>query len=357
MLDLKISILWTELSGYINACFKELGKEASDIILVRYPISAMQAPYSKQQFSWISKQFDVSQIDQARQEILIQKPDILLIAGWINPKYLSIAKALKQTGTLVVCLSDNPWRGTLKQQLSRLISKTYLQSRFDRIWVPGKAGEEFALKIGFEKDKIFTGVYSCDTAAFQSVHVNRTNQAPFPKVFLFVGRYLEWKGVKELLLAYESYRSKMGDKAWELWFSGSGVLNDEINQYPAVKNLGFTQPENLPQTLSKAGALVLPSHSENWGVVVHEATSAGLPVITTDACGSSLDLVDHGVNGCIIPAKNVAALEAAMITLSSKTSDELSFYSDASYQISLKYSPQKWVQVLLSGLEDYRDND
>jgi glycosyltransferase involved in cell wall biosynthesis len=46
-------------------------------------------------------------------------------------------------------------------------------------------------------------------------------------------------------------------------------------------------------------------------MVVTEAFSRGLPVITTDKAGAS-DLIEHGWNGLIIPAADSAALVDAL---------------------------------------------
>lgn len=46
--------------------------------------------------------------------------------------------------------------------------------------------------------------------------------------------------------------------------------------------------------------LILPSYDEPWGLVVNEAMAAGLPVIVSNECGCSLDLVRDGENGYIL---------------------------------------------------------
>ena len=52
-------------------------------------------------------------------------------------------------------------------------------------------------------------------------------------------------------------------------------------------------------------ALILPSIYEPWGLVVNEAMLAGLPVLVSDICGCSLDLVEEGKNGYIIDPKSI----------------------------------------------------
>lgn len=66
------------------------------------------------------------------------------------------------------------------------------------------------------------------------------------------------------------------------------------------------QPE-LFAAFESADILVFPTLADGFGLVVTEAFSRGLPVITTDKAGAS-DLVEHGCNGLVIPAADSVAL-------------------------------------------------
>src|SRR5205807_667519 len=64
---------------------------------------------------------------------------------------------------------------------------------------------------------------------------------------------------------------------------------------------GFKSYQDLPTYYGLAGAFVLPSESEQWGLVVNEAMAAGVPVIVSDRCGSAPELVQDGWNGFTFP--------------------------------------------------------
>ena len=49
-----------------------------------------------------------------------------------------------------------------------------------------------------------------------------------------------------------------------------------------IENKGFIQPKYLNDLLLNSSALILPSRYEPWGVIVHEAAAAGLPIIISD---------------------------------------------------------------------------
>jgi len=57
---------------------------------------------------------------------------------------------------------------------------------------------------------------------------------------------------------------------------------------------------------------VLPTREDIWGLVINEAMAYGLPVITTDRCVAGLELVEDGVNGFIVPVKDVKLLAEKM---------------------------------------------
>lgn len=61
----------------------------------------------------------------------------------------------------------------------------------------------------------------------------------------------------------------------------------------------------------QADALVFPTLCDGFGLVVNEALSRGLPVITTRRAGAS-DLIAHGRNGLLIEHGSADAIEAAL---------------------------------------------
>ncbi len=58
--------------------------------------------------------------------------------------------------------------------------------------------------------------------------------------------------------------------------------------------------------------MVLPSHSEPWGLVVNEALAHGCPTVVSENCGCVPELVLEGETGFAVPARSVDALQAGM---------------------------------------------
>ena len=106
---------------------------------------------------------------------------------------------------------------------------------------------------------------------------------------VYLSRINQKKGLDLLLEAW----AKTNAPNWNLLIAG----NDDDNSLPKlinrsrqsdlngrVKFLGEFDEEGKAEIYKKADLFILPSHSENFGIVVAEALSFGVPVITTMGC-------------------------------------------------------------------------
>src|SRR5262249_52683542 len=116
-----------------------------------------------------------------------------------------------------------------------------------------------------------------------------------------------------------------------------------------IRYEGFQAPEALPGYFGRSDVFVLPSRHDGWGVVVNQALAAGLPVITSDAVGAGLDLVEKGVNGMCVPANDVEGLYRAMEMLASNP-EIAARWGETSREKAVNITPEagaaKWVHVL-----------
>lgn len=128
------------------------------------------------------------------------------------------------------------------------------------------------------------------------------------KIVLYVGRFDPKKGMDDLLHVSGRLLPEIG-----VYFVG-GEPSEEHLRWCREQNLshvhfvGFTRKEALAEYYQAADVLVLPTKSDVWGLVVNEAMSFGLPVITTDQCVAGMELVEDGVNGYLVPVDDSDAL-------------------------------------------------
>lgn len=344
----RLAVLWTQPSGYLLA-----GLEALEALGVRVLLSA-SAPAANAPFDLtarigrlssafvVSGQGDGRQLLSAVEEF---RPDALLVCGWQDPTRRQVAK---QTAARPrVLFMDNQWHGRPKQRLGVLTRNRYLHPLFDRVLVPGDRQAAFARRLGYGPDRVQLGGYSADTSAFAYA-----GSAADRRAFAFVGRLVADKGVDVLAEAYREYRARTDDP-WRLLVAGTGPLANQLQGSEGVEMLGFVQPQDLPAVLGRSSCLVLPSRFEPWGVVVHEATAAGLMVVVSDAVGSHPAFVSDLVNGAVIPPGDARSLTAALVRVGSWSHARATEASAVSRALSMRISPETWARAVMRicGLE------
>ena len=125
--------------------------------------------------------------------------------------------------------------------------------------------------------------------------INKNHSGPIEKecctkdrYFLFIGRLIKEKNIR-LLLDYFSANAGLSLK-----IIGEGPLDEELRcEAPEnVEFLGSVSNHEISKYLSHAIALVLPSKSEPWGLVVEEALFNSCHVIVSKTCGV-VELLDE----------------------------------------------------------------
>ncbi|CAJ0681136.1 D-inositol-3-phosphate glycosyltransferase [Ralstonia mannitolilytica] len=131
-------------------------------------------------------------------------------------------------------------------------------------------------------------------------------------VFCFVGRLNKDKGVAELIEAFTSLNG-MAHLILVGSVDSTAPVDDitlaEIEAHSRIHVLGFM--EDIRPALLASDILVLPSYREGFPNVVLQAGAMELPVIATDINGSN-EIIERGLNGWLVPARDARALQMAM---------------------------------------------
>jgi glycosyltransferase involved in cell wall biosynthesis len=136
-------------------------------------------------------------------------------------------------------------------------------------------------------------------------------------VVLFASKLQPRKHAGHLIAAYrELLRAWTGSVTPALVIVGDGEERPRLEAMAAglegVRFAGFRNQSELPRFFQMAAVFVLPSEQEPWGLVVNEAMACGCAVVVSDAVGCQPDLVTDGVEGCVFPSGDVAALGHAL---------------------------------------------
>lgn len=345
MPTLKVAVLWYTLTGYMNAALRSLASQPGvEMLVADHAGKGKQAPFADEMFAWMTNRYKFPQ-DPDEGELLRRleefQPDVMLVASWSTPAYRKACERFKGRAVRVVGM-DNQWAGTLRQWIGVTMSPFYIQPLFEAALVAGERQAEFARKLGFQDEHIWRGLYCGDTEAF--TYPGRRLLGSGPHAFLYAGRMVADKGIDTLLEAYRLYRAAAGHEPWLLKLVGGKI---DQAPGPGVEYQGFVQPWDLPEVFKAADCFILPSRMENWGVVMHEAAAASLPIICTTACGASVHLMWDGYNGLLIPGDHPSALADAMETIACLSPARYEEMATASHRMSQQLTPSRWAEYFL----------
>lgn len=343
---LKIAFLYSEVATYFLACAKEAAKEA-DILIVRWPVNK-EAPFVFEDLDALTivEKTDMSE-SQLSQLLIDFNPDILVCSGWMDKLYLKVAKKFKKKIPVVIAL-DNHWNGSLKQRLATLLSPFFLKPIFTHAWVPGEIQKKYAERLGF-KGKVILNFYCADTIRFNDIF-NRTIAAKrekLPKRFLYVGRYVEHKGIFEMWEAFRELQQE-NPNDWEMWCLGTGdewenrILDDKI------KHVGFVQPSEMENYIKDSAVYILPSKFEPWGVTVQEFALSGMPILVSSAVGSKEKYVKS--NGLEFAPGNKQSIKKAMKQIMTMEEKDLVEMGVKSNEVGMSFTTDMWIKNLITVL-------
>jgi colanic acid/amylovoran biosynthesis glycosyltransferase len=189
-----------------------------------------------------------------------------------------------------------------------------------RCFVHGEYAKEFAIRNGVPIGSIYVYPHVC--ADFASDCDNLSRPEGILRV-VFVGRLVEVKGVDVLLRAVALARDAGAEI--DLRLCGDGPLRQDLESLAKELGLrpsflGHLPPSEVSAVMSWCDVLTLPSRQigdlyEGWGLVVGEAASLSKALLVSSVVGCAPELVQHGVNGFVLPQGDVRAWADALIRL------------------------------------------
>jgi glycosyltransferase involved in cell wall biosynthesis len=290
---------------------------------------------------------------------LIKNPsDLVILPGYHRPEYwvMLIICILRRRRRAVFCDSTafdrekNPWKEKAKAIFFR---------HCDGFFCYGSRSKQYVASYGIDPQKIYDGcqaaalAHDYDAAAIQSYYRSISFSPASSSKFLYVGRLAKQKGLLDLLDAFCRIRKQNPEATLDL--VGSGSLEEELRQgtrrlgiESAVAFLGTKTPEDIGRLLMSSAAMILPSHTEPWGLVVNEALSFGCPVVVSDVCGCVPELVRDGVTGYSFPAGDVDALTMAMMN-AARLSKDRNDVARRCMEVIADFTPERAAAQILRG--------
>jgi glycosyltransferase involved in cell wall biosynthesis len=241
-------------------------------------------------------------------------------------------------------------------------AKRIFFSRCDGVFCYGARSVEYISSYGVPSTRIYS---QCQAAALpheydpdvvQAAYGAQANGAFMAPHFIFIGRLSMEKGLFDLLEAFSLVRARLAGARLNL--VGAGPLEDTLKQSitrleldGAVTLLGPQDLDEVVPLLYRSVALVLPSHSEPWGLVVNESLSYGCPVVVSSQCGCVPELVIEGVTGYSFMTGSVEALSAAMIAVVDLSTDRATTAKNC-LKVMSAFSPANAASRILKGCKE-----
>lgn len=337
---MKAVVLMTRMSDYMLNCFRAWQAGSGvELHVVRHKVDADEAPFDFSDGLGGITTYEREALDDDAVDALVRdiRPELILCFGWADRGYLAAVRH-RPAGTTAVMTMDNQWHGTLRQVLGVVWSRLRLTRLFDFIWVPGPRQRHFARLLGYPEDRIREGLYVANAANFAPIR--DTFDGPPSKRLVFVGRYVDAKGVRELWQGFAAYHATT-DSDLELLCIGSGPLREAAPTHPRIRHLGFVQPKDFSEVLAGGGIFILPSRYEPWGLVVHEFALAGFPLVVSRAVGAG-DRFLGPDNGLLLDAVTPEAIAKVVGDLDAMDEQTLASMSRASADRAATLTVDDW---------------
>jgi len=346
---INVVYLYSRLQPSVITIINELVKMQNINVYVFYWDNSAYSAYKPPEIDNV-KYFKKSDYDNSTlyKNVANLNPHILYVSGWMDKTYLSVCKNLRRKCKIpIIAGSDTKWMGG-KQWINVIISPWLQRKCFSHIQVAGVWQYEYARRLGFSKNQILMHNLSADVALFNKVDIE-SKADNYPKRFIYSGSLIPLKGLRFLVEAWKKIKNKNG---WELMLIGNGPEKDHLLIEDDIKIIDFSSQDQLCYHLQNSGCFILPSLREQWGVVLHEAASAGLPILASDICGAVPYFVLNNYNGITFRPGSAEQIKMTLEKIINASEDDLLEMAYNSRKLSIKITPEIVARTLLSVLQD-----
>ncbi len=259
--------------------------------------------------------------------IASRKYQAVILNGWHFKSAWQAIFACRSNRIPVLVRSDSHLRtprSPLKQAAKWAPYRSFIP-RFDACLPAGAWSQEYFLHYGARPDRIFRVPHCVDNRRFEQqaralgqereVLRRRWGLPSSAVVYLLAGKLIPIKRPLDFLQALE--RSMAAGAPVAGLVAGDGPLRAQCEEYVRSHQLpvgfgGFLNQSRMAEAYAAADALVLPSESETWGLIVNEAMASGLPCFVSDHVGCGPDLVEESVTGGCFRMGDIQGLAEVM---------------------------------------------
>ena len=276
----------------------------------------------------------------------------LLITGWQSLCYWqALGAALRMRipvsvrGDSALVASTPPTVRALKRTFFPLFLR-----RYTRVFYVGARNRAYLAAHGVREQQLAFFPHVVDQAFWTPPVTPRPNEAVR---FIWVGKLIDIKRPLDMIAAFA--RAHATDPSIELTIVGTGPLEGDVRRAAASNSaitlLGFQNQPQLRELYQTAHCLVMTSQSETWGLVVSEALGCELPVIASNGCACTDDLVVGRGTGLTYPIADTVALSDAMLRIATKLRVDAGCFVQPIRAVNRRYHFDAAVQAVTGFLD------
>ena len=278
-------------------------------------------------------------------------PDVVLAGAIAFPSGAVSTSWAKIRNKKVVIFDDSK-----KEDVERIFFVNYIKrciyKNVDSVIYPAEDWLDTALFWGLKKEQVFCGLDVVDNSFWEN---NYKVKDSFLDSIIIVSRILARKNIAAVIIAYCSIKDTptpmlhiIGDgpeKASLQKLVTDNNADDKIKFHP------FMSQEDLRDVYHSAGAFILGSWYETWGLVLNEAAACGCVLLASEKCGATKTLVKNSVNGFIFDPYSVEDIVSAIRNYLRLTDDEREKMKNASQEIASEWGLEKFSLTCLKASE------
>jgi glycosyltransferase involved in cell wall biosynthesis len=169
----------------------------------------------------------------------------------------------------------------------------------------------------------------------------KTNSSNPRTIFLFIGRLLKEKGVREFVQAAAMVKADYPYVKFQLLGPGDqsnphAIRIDEVRQWENEGLIEYIEPvKDVRPYIHQSTALVLPSYREGLSRTLLEAAACGKPLLAADVPGCR-EVVHQGINGFLFNPRDPIDLSQKIIQFLSLSFDDVIKFGLESRRLATK---------------------
>lgn len=290
-------------------------------------------------------------------------PDVVNLTGYYDVASWVVLIYCKIRGIKTILSNESTANDHARNGLKEYF-KSLIIGQFDGYFNFGTLSENYVLSLGIDSKKMLVKKNCVDNQALKTIYLRhlttRVEKQSLLKIsrknFIFVGRLIDYKNLYYFIEAFGLAQKLSRVEDWGVIILGDGELKNDLQNFVSEKkimNISFQNGvswQRVPEYLALSDVLVLPSFSEPWGLVVNEAMACGLPVVVSDKCGCSVDLVKNGSNGFTFSPNNIQELRDILLKFMNTAVDSKQM-GLVSEQIIQQYSPENVAFEMYKGFQ------